>query len=66
MSLPSALIGLPVNNISNATFLGTARAKATPGVEQNNPMLTLKSKKQPNNKIKQCNDLQRLSKIMNS
>lgn len=57
MSLPSALIGLPVNNISNATFLGTARAKATPGVEQNNPMLTLKSEKQqPNNKIKQCND----------
>ena len=48
MSLPSALIGLPVNNISNATFLGTARAKATPGVEQNNPMLTIESEKQRN------------------
>jgi len=35
---------LPVNNISNATFLGTARASATPGVEQKRPILTLVNK----------------------
>jgi len=32
----------PVNNISKASFRGTDRAKATAGVEQNKPMLTLK------------------------
>lgn len=46
MPLPSAPIGFPVNNISNATFLDTARAKATPGVEQNNPMLTQSKQQQ--------------------
>lgn len=39
--LPCAVIGCPVNNMSKATFLGTALATATPGVEQNNPMFTL-------------------------
>ena len=39
---PEAEIGFPVNSISIATFLGIERPKATPGVEQNNPILTLK------------------------
>ena len=38
-------MGKPVNSISMATFLGTALAKATPGVEQNNPIFTLKMTK---------------------
>lgn len=37
-----ASIVSPVNNISNASFLGTERDTATAGVEQNNPMLALK------------------------
>ena len=42
---PWAVIGCPVNNISMATFLGTARPTATAGVEQNRPTLTLNKKK---------------------
>lgn len=34
-------MGCPVNNISKATFRGTARPTATPGVVQNKPTLTL-------------------------
>ena len=40
--LPCAEIGWPVNNISMATFLGTALPTATAGVEQNSPTFTLK------------------------
>lgn len=34
-------MGWPVNNISIATFLGTALPTATAGVEQNKPTFTL-------------------------
>lgn len=36
----SAVIGNPVYSISEAVLVGTARATATPGVEQNNPRET--------------------------
>jgi len=39
-------MGNPVNNISMATFLGTALANATPGVEQNRPIFTLQNTNQ--------------------
>lgn len=42
-SPPCADMGSPVNNICRAIFLGTALATATPGVEQNRPLLTLKA-----------------------
>ena len=43
-NLPLASIGSPVNNIFNACLRFTARASATAGVEQNNPMRTLTKK----------------------
>ena len=40
-NLPLASIGSPVNSIFSACLRFTARARATAGVEQNNPMRTL-------------------------
>lgn len=64
MPLPCAEIGFPVNSICRANFLGTARAKAIPGVEQKRPMVTLIRERESESDLNYKKHLKQISELM--